>query len=92
MALEEYFSKFRKEIIGIDQEFDSPFGKHKLVYADWIASGRLYHPIENILLNKLLLYNPYFLLSLIILSFGFSTISTPITAPSLVIVPYKSLT
>jgi len=53
MTLEDYFSKFRKEIIGIDQEFDSPFGKHKLVYADWIASGRLYNPIENILLNKL---------------------------------------
>lgn len=52
MTLEDYFSKFRKEIIGIDQEFDSPFGKHKLVYADWIASGRLYNPIENILLNK----------------------------------------
>ncbi|MDR3610542.1 MAG: aminotransferase class V-fold PLP-dependent enzyme [Ignavibacteriaceae bacterium] len=52
MSLEEYFSNYRKEIIGIDHEFESPYGKQKLVYADWIASGRLYLPIENILLNK----------------------------------------
>jgi selenocysteine lyase/cysteine desulfurase len=49
MVLEEYFSIFRKEIIGIIHEFESPYGRQKLVYADWIASGRLYHPIENIL-------------------------------------------
>lgn len=52
MNLEEYFLKFRKEIIGIDQEFNSPYGKKKIVYADWIASGRLYHPIEKKLLNN----------------------------------------
>ena len=52
MTLEEYFSKFRNDIIGIDQEFESPYGKYKIIYADWIASGRLYRPIEDILLNK----------------------------------------
>jgi len=52
MNLEEYFSKFRKEIIGIDQEYDSPYGKKKIVYADWVASGRLYNPIEKILINN----------------------------------------
>ena len=45
--LEEYFDRFRQEIIGIDQEFESPFGTQKIVYADWTASGRLYGPIEE---------------------------------------------
>lgn len=45
--LEQYFSTFRSGIIGIDQEFKTPFGVKKIVYADWIASGRLYAPIEE---------------------------------------------
>src|SRR5512145_613739 len=44
---EQYFAKFRKNIIGIDEEITTPYGKKMLVYADWIASGRLYSPIEN---------------------------------------------
>ncbi len=49
---EKYFEKFRKNIIGIDQTFVSPYGIQKLVYADWIASGRLYKPVETTLLEK----------------------------------------
>ncbi len=45
--LEKYFNKFRKNIIGIDAEIVTPFGSKKLIYADWIASGRLYGPIER---------------------------------------------
>lgn len=45
--LEEYFDKFRSQIIGIDQEFDSPYGKKPIIYADWTASGRLFRPIEQ---------------------------------------------
>jgi selenocysteine lyase/cysteine desulfurase len=45
--LEIYFEQFRKNIIGIDQEFDSPYGKKRIIYHDWIASGRLYMPIEK---------------------------------------------
>jgi len=45
--LETYFEQFRKNIIGIDQEFDSPYGKKRIIYNDWIASGRLYMPIEK---------------------------------------------
>lgn len=45
--LEKYFSKFRKEIIGIDAVIDTPYGKKTVIYADWIASGRLYGPIEK---------------------------------------------
>ncbi len=50
--LEQYFQQFRKNIIGIDQEFDSPFGKQKIIYTDWTASGRLYRPIEEKLMNE----------------------------------------
>ncbi|WP_299227739.1 aminotransferase class V-fold PLP-dependent enzyme [uncultured Psychroserpens sp.] len=50
--LEQYFQKFRQHIIGIDQEFDSPFGKQKIIYTDWTASGRLYRPIEEKLCNE----------------------------------------
>jgi selenocysteine lyase/cysteine desulfurase len=50
--LEQYFQPFRKNIIGIDQEFVSPFGKQKIIYTDWTASGRLYRPIEEKLMNE----------------------------------------
>jgi len=49
--LEQYFLQFRKNIIGIDQEFESPFGMKKIIYTDWTASGRLYRPIEEKLMN-----------------------------------------
>lgn len=50
--LELYFQKFRENIIGIDQEFNSPFGRKKIIYTDWTASGRLYRPIEEKLMNQ----------------------------------------
>ena len=50
--LETYFSEFRKNIIGIDQDFDSPYGRKKIIYTDWTASGRLYRPIEEKLMNE----------------------------------------
>jgi selenocysteine lyase/cysteine desulfurase len=45
--LEKYFGRFRKNITGIDAEIETPYGMKKLIYADWIASGRLYAPIER---------------------------------------------
>jgi len=51
-SLENYFQTFREQIIGIDQEFESPFGRRKIVYTDWTASGRLYRPIEEKLMNE----------------------------------------
>jgi len=54
--LERYFQKFRDNIIGIDETFVSPYGEQKIYYADWIASGRLYRPIESNILEK---FGPY---------------------------------
>ena len=45
--MEKYFEKFRKNIIGVEQEFETPNAWVKMIYADWIASGRLYRPIEE---------------------------------------------
>ncbi len=50
--LEEYFAPFRENIIGIEQQYDSPFGRKKIIYTDWTASGRLYRPIEEKLVNQ----------------------------------------
>lgn len=52
-SLEKYFDYFRKNIIGQDHQFKSPLGIQKMVYADWIASGRLYKPIEDIITNEI---------------------------------------
>lgn len=45
-SLEDYFSPFRTQIVGLGQTFISPFGCQRIVYADWTASGRAYAPIE----------------------------------------------
>jgi selenocysteine lyase/cysteine desulfurase len=45
--LETYFRPFRDQIIGNGQSFESPYGKRRIIYADWTASGRLYAPIER---------------------------------------------
>ena len=52
-SLEKYFEKFRNNIVGLNQEFESPYGKKKIVYGDWIASGRLYKPIEEKISNEI---------------------------------------
>jgi selenocysteine lyase/cysteine desulfurase len=56
MNFEEYFAPFREKIIGRNAEFTTPYGKKRIIYADWIASGRLYAPIEAIMLEK---FYPY---------------------------------
>lgn len=49
--MENYFEQFRENIVGIEKEFATPFGMKRIVYSDWIASGRLYYPIEKNLLK-----------------------------------------
>ncbi len=50
--LEKYFSQFRKHIIGIDKTYKSPYGMQKIIYADWIASGRMYAPVEKVITER----------------------------------------
>ncbi len=54
--LELYFQQFRENIIGTSQKFNSPYGPKEIIYADWTASGRLYRPLEEKLLNE---FGPY---------------------------------
>lgn len=53
MSNEQYFEKFRKGIIGVDEVYETPFGPKQMIYADWVASGRLYDPIEQTILNSI---------------------------------------
>ncbi len=55
-ALEQYFRPFRDQIIGNDLFFEGPYGRRKIIYADWIASGRLFGPIEEKLQKQ---FGPY---------------------------------
>lgn len=50
-SLEKHFESYRNSIVGINQTYSTPFGSQKIIYADWIASGRLYQPIEEKILN-----------------------------------------
>lgn len=52
MELEKHFSFYRKNIIGIDKTFTSPYGEKKIIYTDWTASGRLYQPLEDVFIKN----------------------------------------
>ncbi len=54
MELEQYFSKFRKNIIGSDYFIEFDNDKKKMIYADWTASGRCYAPIEERLQKEIM--------------------------------------
>ncbi len=51
--LEKYFNKFRNNTIGCDTKHKTVCGEKPLIYADWIASGRLYGPIEEKFINTI---------------------------------------
>lgn len=53
ISLEKYFEPYRKNIIGNGQKIITPYGEKEIIYADWTASGRLYRPIEEKLINQL---------------------------------------
>jgi len=53
-SLEMYFSRFRSNVIGQEQSFESPFGTKEIIYADWTASGRAYGPIEDRIREEIL--------------------------------------
>ncbi|MFC2114436.1 aminotransferase class V-fold PLP-dependent enzyme [Bacteroidota bacterium] len=51
--LETYFRKYRKQIIGHKAKIQTPYGKMRMIYADWTASGRLYESIEKLILHDI---------------------------------------
>lgn len=54
--LEDYFKPFRENVIGHDLLIETPHGSIPLLYADWIASGRMYAPIEDVMVKQI---SPY---------------------------------
>src|SRR4029453_8279894 len=50
--LEESLAPFRKNMVGGGPRLVGPHGELPLLYADWTASGRLYRPIEERLLEE----------------------------------------
>lgn len=51
---EEKVEWLRSQLIGKDVEFDTPFGRRVLTYADQTASGRGLRYIEDYLVNQVL--------------------------------------
>lgn len=49
---EKHFMRFRENIVGINATLTTPYGTKPLVYADWVASGRMYKPIETIIVER----------------------------------------
>jgi len=52
-SLQAHFAKFSKNTIGQDTFINTPYGLKKLIYADWIASGRMFSSIEKRMLEDI---------------------------------------
>jgi selenocysteine lyase/cysteine desulfurase len=50
---DKWFAQFRTNIIGNNYKHQTPYGDKEMIYADWIASGRLYKPIEKAISEKI---------------------------------------
>ena len=53
ISLESWFEPFRRNIAGSEHTFETPYGTQRIVYADWIASGRIYNPIEELIQREI---------------------------------------
>ncbi|XP_031475635.1 uncharacterized protein LOC116247593 [Nymphaea colorata] len=53
-SVKEKCAWLRSQLVGEGVEFDTPFGKRLLTYADHTASGRSLHHIENYIVQKVL--------------------------------------
>ncbi len=56
VEMQQHILEVRNNIIGINHNIQTPFGEQKLLYADWTASGRLYKPIEEYMMNEVYPY------------------------------------
>lgn len=55
MNLKQHFSPFRYNTIGADHHYNNA-PNNQVLYADWTASGRLYRPVEDYIINE---FGPY---------------------------------
>ena len=53
-SVETKLAWLRSQIIGEDAEFDSPFGRRRILYSDHTASGRSLHHSETFIMHHLL--------------------------------------
>ncbi|XP_060185856.1 uncharacterized protein LOC132615304 [Lycium barbarum] len=53
-SAEKKLSWLRSQIVGENVDFETPFGKRRLTYADHTASGRCLYYIENYIINNVL--------------------------------------
>ncbi|MCD7454588.1 hypothetical protein HAX54_025284 [Datura stramonium] len=53
-SIEKKLSWLGSQIIGANVDFETPFGKRRLTYADHTASGRCLHYIENYIIDNVL--------------------------------------
>lgn len=53
-STERRLAWLRSQVVGDGVEFDSPFGRRRLTYADHTASGRSLRYIENFIINNVL--------------------------------------
>ncbi|KAG5575145.1 hypothetical protein H5410_055279 [Solanum commersonii] len=51
---EKKLSWLRSQVIGANVDFETPFGRRRMTYADHTASGRCLHYIENYIINNVL--------------------------------------
>lgn len=54
--MQQHLREVRNNTIGINHNFTSAFGEKRIVYADWTASGRMYRPIEDYLIEEVYPY------------------------------------
>lgn len=54
LATPDVIAQLRGGVIGEGAEFDSPFGVQKLLYADYVASGRALRQVETFVMEKVL--------------------------------------
>lgn len=52
MDFERYFRQYREKTVGIEYKYETMYGKKRLIYADWAASGRLYKEIEHTMVER----------------------------------------
>ncbi|MEX0971137.1 MAG: aminotransferase class V-fold PLP-dependent enzyme [Paracoccaceae bacterium] len=52
----DLLAQLRDGLVGAGMEIETPFGRKKMVYADYVASGRALKQIEHAMLDKVLPY------------------------------------